>query len=123
MTQSAALAMPMPSIMLHPRPVDLVHLALQTQGNKDLETEVLRLFLHQSTVQIARISSATTSQACFEAAHKLKGSARAIGASGVADCAEAVEIAATTGQDVIGPLTDLSRAVDIANHFIIDIID
>ncbi len=108
---------------LHRRPVDLVHLAMQTQGNRELETEVLGLFLRQSMIQLARIAGAASPKACFEAAHHLKGSARAIGASGVAECAEAIEAAATDGADIAAPLADLNRAVTVANSFIRDLID
>jgi HPt (histidine-containing phosphotransfer) domain-containing protein len=121
--QSALFASTAPAVAFHPRPVDLVHLALQTQGNRDLETEVLGLFLRQSTTQVARIAAATCAKGRFEAAHQLKGSARAIGAGDVADCAEAVEVAANADQDIALPLAELSRAVAIANGFIAGIID
>jgi HPt (histidine-containing phosphotransfer) domain-containing protein len=108
---------------LSARPVDLVHLALQTHGNKDLEAEVLGLFMRQSPVQVTRIAGATTAQARFEAAHQLKGSARAIGAAGVADCAESVELAAMAGLDMSAPLADLERAVALVNSFIAELVD
>jgi HPt (histidine-containing phosphotransfer) domain-containing protein len=128
---TAATAIPFETATLHgadrrianARPVDLVHLALQTLGNKDLETEVLGLFLRQSTIQIARIGSAPSPRDQFEAAHKLKGSARAIGAARVAECAEDVEIAAERGGDIAAPLAELARAVTIANSFITALID
>lgn len=129
--ETALVATTLPSVHPHgrvgdlgsQRPVDLVHLALQTQGNKDLETEVLGLFLRQSSAQLDRIAIAPCAKSRFEAAHRLKGSARAIGASSVADCAEAIEIAAGTGADIAAPLADLKRAVMIANSFIADLID
>ncbi|MDR3493483.1 MAG: Hpt domain-containing protein [Ancalomicrobiaceae bacterium] len=104
---------------LRRRPIDLVHLARQTHGNRELETEILALFLRQSPQQFARIAAATTPEARFEAAHQLKGSARAIGAWTVADWAERLEA---------GPLPDpapnddrlagLEHALVVANDFI-----
>ena len=112
-----------PGMSFSARPVDLVQLALQTQGDRDLETEVLGMFMRQSTAQVARIGAATCAKGRFEAAHQLKGSARAIGAGCVADCAEAIEIAANAGDDITAPLAELSRSVAIANSFIAHIID
>ena len=121
-SQSQVFVTSMP-VAIRVRPVDLVHLALQTHGNKDLETEVLGLFLRQSTAQVARISAAACAKDQFAAAHQLKGSARAIGACSVADCAEAIEIAANAGDDIAAPLADLHRSVVIANSFITDLMD
>jgi len=121
--QSAALASSLPLAAVRVRPVDLVHLALQTQGNKDLETEVLGLFVRQSTQQVARIAAAGSDRERFEAAHLLKGSARAIGANSVADCAEALETAAQSTGDFAATLDDLRHAVAVANRFIDDLID
>jgi HPt (histidine-containing phosphotransfer) domain-containing protein len=120
--QSSAFATVIPTMAFHARPVDLVHLALQTQGDRDLEAEVLNLFLRQSPSQLARISAATCDKGRFEAAHQLKGSARAIGAGSVAECAEAIEVAANAGEDIARPLAELSRSVAIANGFITDLI-
>lgn len=104
------------------RPVDLVHLALQTQGDRNLETEVLGLFLRQSPDLLNRIAQAPAARARFEAAHKLKGSARAIGANRVAEGAEAVEIAALAGDDCAEALSELVAAIAAANRFITDIL-
>jgi HPt (histidine-containing phosphotransfer) domain-containing protein len=130
-TNAALIATMQPAVQLHgrssdlgsERPVDLVHLARQTCGNKDLETEVLGLFVRQSRTQLERIALAQSATDCFEAAHRLKGSARAIGATSVADCAEAIELAVTAGTEFAAPLADLTRAVTIANSFIADLID
>jgi len=70
--------------------VDRAHLARMTLGEASLEAEVLRLFEQQAAVLLARMQDATpTAAAAF--AHTLKGSARGIGAWGVAAAAEAVE--------------------------------
>jgi HPt (histidine-containing phosphotransfer) domain-containing protein len=75
------------------RPVDLAHLSRQTFGDRELESEVLALFERQSLDMIARLHRATTAKDWAEAAHTLVGSARGIGAFGVAAAAEAVESA------------------------------
>lgn len=104
------------------RPVDLVHLALQTQGDKALEAEVLGLFLRQSPQVLKAILAAEDDRARFEAAHKLKGSAKAIGAFTVAECAEAIEIAALAGGDSREAMADLSASVAVANRYITEVL-
>jgi len=73
------------------RPVDLVHLARYTMGNRDLEREVLTLFARQSDIYVARLREARDAKSWIEAAHTLKGSARGIGAWQVAEAAERAE--------------------------------
>lgn len=73
------------------RPVDLTHLARQTFGQRDLEQEVLRLFLSHATIHLARLTAASDSTGVRAAAHFIKGSARGIGAWQVATAAEMVE--------------------------------
>jgi HPt (histidine-containing phosphotransfer) domain-containing protein len=75
------------------RPIDLVHLARMTLGDRGLEREVLQLFDRQAGILIVRMQEAARAGICA-AAHTLKGSARGIGAWRVARAAEAVELAA-----------------------------
>ena len=72
-------------------PVDRVHLARYTLGNLELETEVLQLFVEQAPMTLASLGSAVTPRDWHAAAHTLKGSARAVGAWAVAECAERAE--------------------------------
>lgn len=72
------------------RPVDLAHLSRQTMGDRDLEREVLSLFLHQAHIVGERMEGATPQERTL-LAHGLKGSARGIGAFRVADIADTVE--------------------------------
>lgn len=72
------------------RPVDLVHLARQTMGDRDLEQEVLALFVQQILGVRDRIADADTRERLL-LAHGLKGSARGVGAFAIADCAAAIE--------------------------------
>ncbi len=73
------------------RPVDLVHLARFTLGNRELEREVLDLFVTQVPVYIADLKQAASDRAWKIAAHTIKGSARAVGAWELADSAAAAE--------------------------------
>ena len=67
------------------RPVDLVHLARYTMGNKSLEREILDLFVDQSWLTLSRLQAATSDKEWRDHAHALLGSARAVGAKCVAD--------------------------------------
>ncbi|HEX9324624.1 MAG TPA: Hpt domain-containing protein [Xanthobacteraceae bacterium] len=75
------------------RPIDLVHLARMTLGDRALEREVLQLFDRQAGMLVVRMQQGARAGVCA-AAHTLKGSARGIGAWRVARAAEAVELAA-----------------------------
>src|SRR5690349_5709477 len=80
-----------PSIAPDDRPIDLVHLARTTLGDRSLEREVLQLFDRQSTLLLARMRAAAPGGMVM-LAHTLKGSARGIGAWRVARAAEALEL-------------------------------
>ena len=72
------------------RPVDLAHLARQTMGDRELEREVLQLFVQQALAVRARIADATAKERLL-LVHSLKGSARGVGAFAIADCATELE--------------------------------
>lgn len=76
------------------RPIDLVHLAGQTMGDKALEVEVLQMFARQARRALQDMAGAD-STSVSAAAHKLKGAARAVGAFKVASAAERLEENAT----------------------------
>jgi HPt (histidine-containing phosphotransfer) domain-containing protein len=95
-------------------PVDLVHLARQTLGDKELELEVLGLFVNQSTLYLQRLESAKSIQERKNAAHTILGSARGLGAWQVALEAEKFEASCSKTSDFTG----LSSAVDSANAYI-----
>lgn len=73
------------------RPIDLVHLARQTLGDRSLEREVLNLFVVQARSVLAQMQMAVPGRSRLELAHTLKGSARSVGAWQVASEAEACE--------------------------------
>jgi HPt (histidine-containing phosphotransfer) domain-containing protein len=96
------------------RPIDLVHLARTTLGDRSLEREVLQLFDRQSALLIARLRNAGPDGVAM-IAHTMKGSARGIGAWRVARAAEAVELAGGTESGAalerLAATTDEARAV------------
>jgi HPt (histidine-containing phosphotransfer) domain-containing protein len=96
--------------------IDLAHLARMSLGDVALEREVLSLFAAQSASLIAAL--ATFPQDARELAHKLKGSARAIGAFAVADAAAGLEHALTRGTAPAEPLVALTDAVARARNAI-----
>ncbi len=81
------------------RLVDLVHLSRYTLGERALEREVLELFCTQSVVYLERLRQARSDKDWRDAAHSLKGSARAIGAWRAADAAQRAE--ALSGETLI----------------------
>lgn len=72
-------------------PIDRVHLARYTFGSLPLELEVLGLFADQAPKTLGELAGAPTDKAWRDAAHTLKGSARAVGAWRIAEVAERAE--------------------------------
>src|SRR5690349_10565673 len=95
------------------RPLDLSHLAGQTMGDRDLEREVLGLFVEQAQSVRKKIGKADMKERLF-LAHSLKGSARGVGAFPIAECLCAVEASPTDRQI----LRRLERLIDEACDFI-----
>jgi HPt (histidine-containing phosphotransfer) domain-containing protein len=100
-------------------PVDLVHLARQTDGDTALQQELLALFDKQSASLLALASDRSAARRRrADAAHQLKGSALAMGAGAVARAAAALETAlagGTTGPEAVeGALAALAAAVAAA---------
>ena len=99
-----------------PAPIDLIHLARQTFGSAELEREVLRLFVRQGATLARQIAEAASLEERAAHAHRLKGSARAIGAMRVGTVAEALETAGPS--EVAGLSVDLERAVGEVERFV-----
>lgn len=72
------------------RPLDLDHLSRQTMGERALEQEVLAMFSRQLGTIRTTIGAADDRERA-RLAHALKGSARAVGAFALADCAARIE--------------------------------
>ena len=103
------------------RPIDLVHLARMTLGDRGLEREVLQLFDRQAGMLIVRMQEAARAGICA-AAHTLKGSARGIGAWRVARAAEALELAGAREGEIGGALDRLNAASEEARSVIADLL-
>lgn len=102
------------------RPVDLVHLARFTMGNRALEREVLQLFLTQSVMYLQRLKDAVADKDWVDAAHTIKGTARGIGAWQVARSAESAEALGGEGHDEERSrvLADIEQFIGEANKYI-----
>lgn len=101
--------MPSPPLAPLDHPIDLDHLARMTLGDAELEREVLAMFADQSIRLVSAIAAVPAEAGAL--AHKLKGSARGIGAFAVADAAAELETAIRTGTDAPRALAVLKAAV------------
>ena len=104
---------PSPPLVPGEPPIDHAHLARMTLGDGALRREVLRMFLNQSRDLLDRLAARPSEGAAL--AHTLKGSARAIGAFGVAACAEALEGVIRQGGDPSHAVADLKAAIAAAD--------
>ncbi|WP_228929906.1 Hpt domain-containing protein [Roseibium aggregatum] len=102
-------------------PIDLVQLATNTLGNRDLEVQVLHLFKSQSISTLERLKQETDNSVRFDLVHTLKGSARAIGAERVAIVCENLEGKMRSSTDTA--TEGLIAAVDEANRYIRDLLE
>ncbi|WP_297579118.1 Hpt domain-containing protein [Roseibium sp.] len=102
-------------------PIDLVQLATNTLGNRDLEVQVLHLFKSQSSSTLQRLASETDASIRLDLVHTLKGSARAIGAERVAAVCENLEGKMKSVPDAA--TAGLISAVDEANSYIRDLLE
>jgi HPt (histidine-containing phosphotransfer) domain-containing protein len=96
-------------------PIDWAHLSRFTLNDKALEHEVLGLFAMDAPRYLAKMVGARGRKDWIEAAHTLKGSARAVGAWSVAEYAEAAEALQLTARsehtDLAGSRS-MSEALD-----------
>ncbi len=96
--------------MIEPAPVDLAVLAVQTGHDGALQREVLLLFAADAGRQVELMRSQLSAER-RAAAHRLVGSARAVGAGEVARLAAEIE----RGR---GDVAAVEAAVDRARRFI-----
>jgi HPt (histidine-containing phosphotransfer) domain-containing protein len=98
--------------------IDLVHLSRQTLGDGALENELLRLFIVQAEQYAAWLEEPFAPCDALKRAdltHRLKGSARAIGAFPLAATAEVYEEALRAGaEDVASAAKRLAAALENA---------
>jgi HPt (histidine-containing phosphotransfer) domain-containing protein len=104
--------MPSPPLIPDDGPIDFDHLRRMTLGDNSLEREVLAMFAGQATELAAALARLPPDAATL--AHKLKGSARAIGAVHVAAAASDLETALRNGDDAAGPRAALNRTISRA---------
>jgi HPt (histidine-containing phosphotransfer) domain-containing protein len=101
--------MPSPPLAPDDGPIDMDHLQRMTLGDARLEREVLTMFSAQAAGLIGSLAALPADAGAL--AHTLKGSARAIGAFGVADAAGHLEAAVLSGQNPSEALSDLKEAI------------
>lgn len=103
-------------------PIDLIHLAKYTCGNAELEQEVLSLFVDQLPALLSQLATCATDKAWHDAAHTLKGSARAVGARKLGDFAEAAEAAAPPQrQDAVDAIkSEIARVCGYVDFIVAD---
>jgi HPt (histidine-containing phosphotransfer) domain-containing protein len=104
--------MPSPPLAPDIGSIDLVHLNRMTLGDIALEHEVLSIFSEQSARLLGQIAALPEDVRALT--HTLKGSARAIGAFGVADVAERLEAALAGGGQPVELIAELGNAVALA---------
>lgn len=96
-------------------PIDLVHLARQTFGSSELEREILGLFVAQTKGLVARIAAADPKERAA-LVHRLKGSARGVGAVRMArltDALEAPALSEVEARRLIGELSEAGEEVRV----------
>jgi HPt (histidine-containing phosphotransfer) domain-containing protein len=108
--------MPSPPLAPFDDPIDSQHLQRMTLGDVGLEREVLAMFAAQTRELMTALARLPPEASGL--AHKIKGSARGIGAFAVAEAAEDLEAALRSGDDVAPALAGLAAAVIAARDAI-----
>jgi len=101
--------MPSPPLAPDDGPIDIEHLQRMTLGDDGLGREVLAMFSAQAVHLAGALASRPADAGAL--AHTLKGSARAIGAFGVAESAARLETLIRNGGDQSQALAELGDAV------------
>ena len=101
-------------------PLDIFHLRRFTLGDRRLELEILNLFIDQAPLTIQALQNAGNDHDWLNAAHALKGSARAVGAWRLANLAERAERLGTISDAgaCASMLVELERAAAEAREHI-----
>ena len=95
-------------------PLDLGILATQTGGDRALERQVLEMFLSQLPRDIALLRRGSDTDG-LEIAHRIAGSARAVGAVHLASAAAAIGAAGGLDGDAVG---EVEAAFEVARQFV-----
>ena len=104
--------MPSPPLAPDDGPIDFEHLKRMTLGDAGLEHEVLAMFAAQSARLMATLVTVPADVGAL--VHTMKGSARAIGAFGVADAAARLEAVIAGGGDPTNLGAELGDTVALA---------
>ncbi|GEO83147.1 MULTISPECIES: Hpt domain-containing protein [Alphaproteobacteria] len=97
------------------RPIDLVHLATKTKGDKAVELEILQIFARQARNCLQALASENDSAARIVIAGRLKNAADAVGAHTVQAAAEAVE---REGPDAGRIAMVAARVIEVENFIL-----
>jgi len=104
-------------------PIDRVHLAKQTLGDKGLELEVLRMFDDTIRVYFSRLETSTTRDELLRHLHTIRGAASGIGANTIALLARRAEADLRDGLPADPErIDDLEMAVTECSVFIEDLL-
>ena len=102
--------------------IDLVHLARATDGDESLEVELMAMFDRQSEKLVGRVKMTDLPRrARADVAHRLRGSALAIGAFAVARAAEALEATLEGEGEPQADIAVLAQAVAAARATIAEL--
>ena len=105
------------------RAIDLVHLAKQTLGDRNLEQEVLRIFQQASNAYLQGIRDAQSHDELKLNLHSLKGASAGIGANGIAEVVRNAEAEfRETGNVAPESIADIGFAVEEVSVFISDLL-
>jgi len=108
---------------LFKRPIDLVHLAKQTLGDRGLECEVLRMFDQIALSYLERLKQATSKDQVKLNLHSLKGAAAGVGADVIAAHARLAEVEfARHGAVTEEQIDDLAMAVHETSAYIAELL-
>ncbi|PYB75251.1 MULTISPECIES: Hpt domain-containing protein [Rhizobium] len=99
----------------HERPIDLVHLAAQTKGDKAVEIEILQMFARQARGCLQALTAKSDKTDNKAAAQRLRNAAISVGALRVASAAELVDSKGVNADT----LATVASAVLEAEHFIL----
>ena len=97
-------------------PLDLSLLAEQTGGDRQLERQVLQMFLSQLPCDLTLLRQGSETER-LDTAHRIVGSARAVGALSLADAATAIRTAGRADRHAVG---EVEAAFALVREFIAD---
>lgn len=106
------------------RPIDLVHLAKQTLGDRALEVEVLILFEQTSRGILDSLQASENDKEFVLYLHSLKGAAAGVGANCIAEVARLAEVQfRENGSIDVEMMADIEFAVEEASNFIAGLLE